>query len=203
MVFPALCFPPRQGSLSQQPGLLWFELHWWCSSLKDHQVSLLHLLKVLLKAADYSVNQLWIISFLSIYVTVSIEDCTPKETVFLVQPHCISSDPSWKVLQRLGKIHIYVCMYSYILGFYLLNSLSAPLLTISTMSKADEGKIGFPCFDGWRLRKHHQRLNPFSGTQWDEELWDKSLLCCAVKRSSIGPCRVLNAFLHPCSGTGK
>lgn len=118
MVFPALCFPPQQGSLSQQPGLLWFEIHWWCNSWKDDQASLLHLLKVPLKAAGYSVNHLWIIYFFSIFVTVSMEDWTPKN-IFLIHPHCISSDPSWKVLQRIRED-------IYIPGFYL-NCLSASL----------------------------------------------------------------------------
>lgn len=119
MVLPALCFPPQQGSLSQQPGLLWFRLHWWCNCLKDDLASLLHLLKVLLKAADYSVNQVQIISFLSLYVTG-----TPKETIFLIQPRCTSSEPSWKFLQRIRE-DIYVC--AYIPAFHLLSYLSASL----------------------------------------------------------------------------
>lgn len=76
---------------------------------KDDQASLLHLLKALLKAAGYSVNQLWIIYFLSICAPVSKEDCTSKDTIFLIQPQCISSGPSWKALQRIKK-YIYVCV---------------------------------------------------------------------------------------------
>lgn len=156
MVFPVLWFPPRQESLSQQPGLFWFELHWWCNSLKMtmHHWSL----RVLLKAADYSVNQLWIISFLRIYVTVSMQDCTPN---ILIQPHCISSDPSWKVLQTIREdIYMYICIYLFLafISWTIFQHLF--FFNHINLSKAGGGMVGFPCFDGWRLKATPSKVWP-------------------------------------------
>lgn len=71
---------------------------------ENHPTSLLHLyvetccifmqrLFALLKAADYSVDQFRIISFTGINVAASVEHCTPKETTFSIQVHCIGSEP--------------------------------------------------------------------------------------------------------------
>lgn len=119
---PLLPTTARKSESAARAAVVWAALV--MQLFKDDQVSLLHLLKVLLRAAGYSVNQLWIIYFLSICAAVSKEDCTSKDTIFLIQAQCISSDPSWKAFQRIRK-YICVCVYTYVFiyipGFSLLN----------------------------------------------------------------------------------
>lgn len=141
-VFPALCFPPQQGSLSQQPGLLWFELHWWCNSLKMTRQSLL---KVLLKAADYSVNLLWII-FSVFMLLYPWRTAPPKRRFSWFSPTVSALIQVEKLFKELGKTYIYIYIF---LGF-----LSSPVFqhlfffNHINLSIAGGGMVGFPCFDG-------------------------------------------------------